>query len=404
MNKRLFTLFIISLLLIMTAYAQEIAPKPDDEINPAVNISWPPPVYVLRGEVEIRGSANVVRMSNYFIEFRPVEFPDKSKEADTTPTPEVWFPVTLPETEAVDNDVLGTWNTKTAPDGLYELRLTINIPDQPAQRFLVSPIRIENNPPDFVPTLAPSSTLISTRVQRPTLAPSPTLIPTRVQRPTLAPSPTALDTTPRVTANLNSNVRSGDNTGYSIVGNLLQGETARVIGISASGSGWYFIELPNGRRGWIAPSIVTPAGDIRSVPRVQPPATATPTATHTPLPTGNLTGSPPSLSPNPPTCGQPFEVLVNITNSGTAPTTTNATITIEDIARGNLVQATQIHTVPPLQPGANFVVGGQFTISTFFNEEHHIVVRIDTSNAVAETIESDNVLMTTYILQKGVCA
>ena len=396
MNKRLFILLTVSLLLIMTAYAQEITPKPDDEISPVVNISWPPPVYVLRGEVEIRGSANIVGMSNYFIEFRPVEFPDETEEVDPTPAPEVWFPVTLPETEAVDDDILGTWNTETAPDGLYELRLNVNIPGQPAQRFLVSPIRVENNPPDFVQIQEPA--------QRPTLAPSPTLIPTRVQRPTLAPSPTALDTTPRVTANLNSNVRSGDGTGYPVIANLLEGETARVIGVSAGGSGWYFIELPNGDRGWIAPSIVTPAGDIRSVPRVQPPATATPTSTNTPVPTGNLTGSLPSLTPNPPTCAQSFEVLVNITNAGTAATTTNATVTIEDIARGNLVQATQMHTVPPLEPGANFVVGGQFTISTFYNEEHNIVVRIDPNNEITETNEVDNVLMTTYTLQQGTCS
>src|SRR5688572_8623950 len=38
--------------------------------NQFVNLTWPPPVYVVRGQVTLRGSANLPQMNNYFIEFR----------------------------------------------------------------------------------------------------------------------------------------------------------------------------------------------------------------------------------------------------------------------------------------------------------------------------------------------
>ncbi len=392
-SKFIFVLFTLALLAgLISAQENTITPAEDTEINANVNISWPPPVYVLRDSVDVRGTANVPNMSNYFIEFRPMEVLEEVPEEDEEVFEAPWFPVTLPSTSPVQENVLGTWNTRTTPDGLYEMRLTVNITGQPASFFIVRPVRIENNPPDFVTVNEP--------VGLPTLAPSPTQ---RV-RPTLAASPTPVDATPRVTAILNANVRIGDNTSYEVIAQLLAGQAARVIGVSTSGSGWYYIELPNGDRGFIAPSTVNAAGDIGSVPRVNPPATPTPTPTNTPIPTGNLAGSPPDLTPDEPICNVPFQVLANITNTGNTATTATATVVIQDIHVGSgTVQATVIREVPPLEPGGNFVVGAELTISTFFNEEHRIVFTLDVNDAVVETNESDNVLTTTYILQRGTC-
>jgi hypothetical protein len=387
--RKIFTLMVLLLTLTALVRAQDITPREDDEIDPAAHISWPPPVYVLRDTIELRGSASISNMTNYFIEFRPLEFVDETETDAETDSDRPWFPVTLPSNIPVQDDILGTWNTQTTDDGLYEIRLTINVSRQSPIYFVVSPLRIENEPPPFV----------TIEALPPTIAP--------VIRPTLAPSPTPLDTTPRVTANLNANVRTGDSTGYSIITQLPAGESARVIGISSTGSGWYFIEMANGRRGWIAPSVVTPSGDIRSVPFVSPPPTPTPAATATPTPlpaTGNLTGSLPSINPNPPTCGVPFQVLVNITNSGNLRTNVAATVVIRDIhVATGLVQAEAIRSVPEIDPGQNFVVGADFTVSTYYNEEHRITVLIDTSNLVPETNEADNTLASSYVLQKGAC-
>lgn len=401
MYRRLILLLVITLAMTALVRAQDITPTDNTEIDPNANITWPPPVYVLRGEVDIYGTAAVPEMSNYFIEFRPLEFEDDA-ETDATATTDAdtegdfeapWFPVTLPSNRPITEDVLGTWNTETTDDGLYEIRLTVNVSGEPPFYFFVSPLRVENEPPAFVD-------LDDLDMPEPAVTDAPS-------RPTLAPTPTAADTTPMVIASVDSNVRTGDSTRYPVIGQLLTGTSARVVGISNTGSGWYYIELDDGDRGFIAPSIVVTSGDLSGVPRISPPpppATATPTPTNTPLPSGNLAASPPSLNPGQPTCGQQFEVRVNVTNIGTANTGDVVTVLVQDIhVASGTVQTSFATTVPALEPGTNFVVVGNLTVSTFFNEEHRIVVTLDTTNAVTETNEADNVVTSTYTLAQGSC-
>jgi len=402
-------LLLVLMSLTAIVNAQSVQPRPDEQVNPSANISWPPPIYVLRGQVDIRGTANIPNMNNYFVEFRPLQFdpplqenpgaPVETEEApaDSEETQESpWFPVTLPNSNPVTGGILGTWNTETTEDGLYELRLTINVSGAPSAFFIVSPIRVENNPPDFV-QVAP--------VGQPTQAVAPTQ---PSGRPTLALSPTPLSQNPVVTANLNANVRAGDDTRYERIDALLENQTADVIAISSTGSGWYYVRLPDGNEGWIAPTVVTPSGDFSNVPRRDPPpppATPTPVPPTQPPATGDLGASAPALTPVQPTCNVPFQVLVNVTNTGTTATSGPATVLIQDIrvADGS-VQASFTRTVPVLQPGDNFVVGNDsLVISTFFGEEHRIVVTLDSGNNVIESNETNNVVSTTYTLQPGSC-
>jgi len=78
-----------------------------------------------------------------------------------------------------------------------------------------------------------------------------------------------------------ANVRSGDGVLFSVVGGLRPGQSARILGISTSGSGWFYIELPTGSRGWIAPGPVNVEGNLTGVPRIAPPPSPTPTFTPT---------------------------------------------------------------------------------------------------------------------------
>ncbi len=59
------------LALAVTVQAQELLPT-STPVDPNANISWPPPVYVLRGEFTVRGAANLPNMVSYFLEFRPL--------------------------------------------------------------------------------------------------------------------------------------------------------------------------------------------------------------------------------------------------------------------------------------------------------------------------------------------
>ena len=292
---------IVLLLLLMAVGAQaqdNIIEPVGDAVNPNANISWPPPVYVLRGESTVRGTANLPNMTSYFLEFRLLN--DDLTPMDTNVP---WIPALLPASRPVVDDVLGVWNTAVIPDGMYELRLTINLSGSQPQFARVSPVRIENNPPPFAVTPTPLAV--------PTLVPQFATQPPQ-SVPTLIPTPTAFDLSAQAEAVTNANVRSGDSTSYPVVGSLFAGETVPVIGRSSTGSGWWVIRMANGRTGFIAPSVARVTGDTSGLPLVNPPATPTPVATATPqLPDLSITGVRFDRDIKQ---GQNFQVIVTVRN------------------------------------------------------------------------------------------
>ncbi len=109
--------------------------------------------------------------------------------------------------------------------------------------------------------------------------------PELVATVTLTPQPTA--TREGVFLTIMSsvqNVRSGPGLIYPVVGQLLQGQTARVLGTAADGS-WVVINF-NGQLGWLASYLLQLTGDLRTVPVVPapPPPTPTPTPIASPVP------------------------------------------------------------------------------------------------------------------------
>lgn len=384
-------LALITLMMVLLTSAQDISPTdvPADDTDMA--ITFPPPVWVLSDSVQILGTADVLNLSNFVIEYREIRFDeDVSSE-------EVWFPATLPGSRAVRNGVLGTWNTTTVRDGLYEIRLTINLVDATQQTFRVSPLRVENDPQDSVAGLPLSSTLQAT----------PTNLPGGGgARPTLAPTPTniASGSNPIVQALVDANIRSGDNTSYPRVDSLFQDEQAVVIGISSMGSGWFYIESPNGRRGFIAPSTVQFTGNLNSLSLINPPPPPTPPATATPITSANLLVSGISLDPFPPQCADSFDIFINVTNSGTGASSVPGSLTVID--RNNRTGVTTGSTIgafPVINPNGNFVVVASLTIDTYFDETHTVVVSLDSGGVIPETNEGDNTSSLSYVLGQATC-
>lgn len=368
--------------------------------NPNVNITFPPPVYVVRGEVEVRGTVNLPNLSNYFLEFRPLgdDFLPLSED-------EPFVPASPAQTGVKIDDVLLTWDTTILEDGLYEIRLRANVSRQPAVDAVVGPIRVENDIPDFLvellqptptSTITPSSSVI-------VIGGTPTPGGVIITRPTLAASPSPTGD-PVVTANTDANVRSGDTTSYPVIGTLLSGNQARLIGISASGSGWYYVELSNGRRGFMAPSVVTVAGNVANLQRIQPPpppATATPTPRPT---TGDAVPNGIALVPVEPRCNEPFSVQVNITNAGSAPFSSGGTISIRNVATSNgATTNSATGTFPPLSPGQNFVVVIPFSVTQFNGQENQIIATADVNNEIIEENEGNNVFVHNYRLRRAGC-
>lgn len=366
---------IAALLLGAVAVAQPIEPTGENPADPNANITWPPPVYLLSGSFDIRGSANLANMQLYFIEVRQLN-------DDGTPLDEEidWLPVTLPSRAPVLDDVLGTWDTSVEPDGLYEMRLVIETGAGQPVIFRVAPLRIENEPPPFAVTPTPDGA----GLPLPTVPALPTQPPAQ---PTLQPTPTQFDPTPQLTVGVSANVREGDSTDYNIIGSLQPGQVARILGVSNRGTGWYYIELPNGIRGWIAGGIARVTGNLAGLPRIEPPP---PPFTPTPLP---------SPTPDLPDAailgirydrgeirqGEAFQVIVRVRN--------NNAVTLPDVP--------VLCTFKPMNQEVSALVGalGGFqereifmpvTLNSGGGANVQVDCAVDVNNVVAETNVQNN--------------
>jgi ABC-type branched-subunit amino acid transport system substrate-binding protein len=144
-------------------------------------------------------------------------------------------------------------------------------------------------------------------------------------RPTPTPLPTATPEGVYVTiTRAIQNVRSGPGLAYDILGQLQEGETARVIGANTDFS-WVVIEF-RGQNGWLSASILDIFGDTRSLPVITPPPlpTALPSPTLPPFPTSTPVPPLPQLAdivitaatPNRITIGSGFNINVTVTNAG----------------------------------------------------------------------------------------
>ena len=404
MNRASFlTCLILSMLLLIPAVIGQdsgsvIEPQDPDMINPDAHISFPPPVYVVRDIVDIRGTLTLTTMRNYLVEFRPLDL-DMGASDDSMALSNQWFPATSPGFAPVVDDILGSWNTVTLRDGLYEIRLTIFTGSDMPEYYRVSPIRVENNPPPFVAAeqMMAEQTMME-EVVEPTDEPEPSATP---------------DPSPRVVAIVNSNVRAGDSTDYAVVGHLLVDQSARVRGISAFRSGWFYIELPNGRTGFIHPNIVQTQGDLSNLPRINPPPlppTAIPIPTVPPAPQQQQTGvnlriANVVVSPHPARCGEAYRIDVTVQNTGTAHWNGGAAIQVKDTHAnsGNRVEETIIG-IGQIPAGSSKSFFGHLTANTYYDEMHNINLYLDVHNEVAENDEGDNHYATApYILQRANC-
>ena len=143
-KARLFALLLLAAILSVTASVSAQATStvtPTPTPNPNANISWPPPVYVVRGLFTVYGSANLPDTSGWFLEERLAD--------STLPENEGWTPVTLSLRTPTQNSILGVWDTTVANDGVYSLRLNVSLSNGSRVYAVVSPLRIENNPPPF---------------------------------------------------------------------------------------------------------------------------------------------------------------------------------------------------------------------------------------------------------------
>ncbi|MCY3831910.1 MAG: hypothetical protein OXG85_02765 [Chloroflexi bacterium] len=406
-----FVIFVCALLMFAAPTfgqgdTEVIEPKDPDMMDPAAHISFPPPVYVVRGSVDIRGTVILDIMRNFYIEFRPLDL-DMMGDAAAQ---DQWFPATLPRIEAVADDILGSWNTMTLDDGLYELRLTVNIGGDAPLYYRVSPIRVENRP---MVAAAEEQAIAMDEPEMPSVAEP---APEADGEPGVDPM---TDPSPRVIATVNSNVRAGDSTQYGVIGHLLEGQSAPIRGISSFATRWWYIELANGRRGFIFPGIVRAEGDLSNLPRINPPPlpptpvpipTAMP-APQQPQPQQPTTGpdlyieQPTFIDPHPVSCGQTYKITVTVRNGGSAASTSGGLIEVRDSGNaGSAAAETTRIAFGALAPGQAQTVFGALSPTVHVETLHHINMFLDVHNQVAETNENNNLRAERpYILGRGSC-
>jgi hypothetical protein len=127
----------------------------------AVSLDWPPPVYHLSGTVQVAGTVNPSDLRSYYLEAAVYD----PQNPDAEP---FWLPASLPSSTPVTNGVLATWDTTLLADGLYQLRLHVQLQSGESVLDVVRPLRIINTgeqpesqvqpgvtPAVIVPTIAP---------------------------------------------------------------------------------------------------------------------------------------------------------------------------------------------------------------------------------------------------------
>ena len=121
---------------------------------------------VVAGIVQIKGTAVHPQFQRYELYYSP-----------EPPTNNSWVFIGQAHTQQVINGLLGTWDTRSVPDGRYALRLRVVRLDGNYDEYFVRNLQVSNTKPTATPT--------------PAVTPTPTITPTP-----LPPTPTIIISVP----------------------------------------------------------------------------------------------------------------------------------------------------------------------------------------------------------------
>ena len=221
-----------------------------------------------------------------------------------------------------------------------------------------------------------------------------------VALPNITPTPAATATPEGVTITVTSerqNVRSGPGLQYDILGQLNQGQQARVIGTSIDYT-WVIIDF-RGQQGWLATYLLDVFGNLNTVPIIAPPPTPTPgiTPTATIAPEPDIVIDAAGVLPSPIVPGQPFTVSVTVRNAGNS----NAgTFAIAATFPPNNVYIPAL--IPSLNAGQSVVItlAGTLTNTGYYTT----AIMADINNQVPEGVngELNNTFNFSYLVDRPV--
>ena len=121
------------------------------------HITSPFPNQVVTDHVDIIGSVSSLGLRYFFVEARRT-FDDDAQ----------WFPATLPQYHPVTDDLIGTFNTTSLTDSIFELRLVVMLGDGERSTLGFGPIFV-NNSHKVIPTATPERrAVVKVKVEAPT--------------------------------------------------------------------------------------------------------------------------------------------------------------------------------------------------------------------------------------------
>jgi hypothetical protein len=235
-----------------------------------------------------------------------------------------------------------------------------------------------------------------------------TAIPTATW--TSVPAVAAGPCNPLVTATVTANVRSGPDTAYDIVGSLVLGQTATIVGRNDAYT-WWYIDYPGvaGNHAWIAGSVVTSAC-VPAVVQVvaAPPLPATPTEVVAvsddeddgplllqPMPDLQLAIKKPDLivseftiTPSTPVMGQNVQVRIGAYNDGNA---VSGQFTVHWYGLSSFPNPSCSWTVDSLAAhGGKILTCNNFAFNSWYPINKTSVAIVDAINKVTESNEGNN--------------
>lgn len=195
-------------------------------------ISSPQPFSTLRGVVSLNGTATHPEFQRFQLYFKSESVPDD------------WH-FMFEQTNQVTNGLLGTWDTRSVPDGTYALRLRVVRQDGNYDETVANGLLVANSRPVDTPT--PTPTEEPPDEPEATSTPASTPTPVVVEQPQIAtPTPrpaltitntTALTTTSAVTdTSSTGDTSSGDSGDDDLLGGLLDlGQVSDSLSLNSLG-------------------------------------------------------------------------------------------------------------------------------------------------------------------------
>lgn len=203
-----------------------------------------------------------------------------------------------------------------------------------------------------------------------------------------------------------SNLRRGPSTSFELVGSIGVNQEVVIVAVNPDRD-WYHIRFGAQGDAWIYSELVSPGGDLASLP-VEPGPAPAETAPPAPAAGGaNLVIAGIRLEPQNLVCNQVGRVTVSIRNEGAEDTSAGGWITVEDTIPGRgepVARSDPANPFPTVRAGETITaIPVTITVSAFTQQTHRIVVSIDSGGHIAETNENDNSDYIEYTLLRGNC-